>query len=71
MLLGDIVLCAPVIRREAHEQDKELSAHYAHLLVHGVLHLLGHAHEQEAEALRMERLEASLLAQLGYANPYA
>lgn len=69
-LAGDIVLCAPVVRREARDQDKELSAHYAHLLIHGMLHLAGHDHQVAAQARRMEQLEIGLLARLGYADPY-
>jgi probable rRNA maturation factor len=70
-LLGDIVLCAPVIAREAAAQRKPLRAHYAHLLVHGLLHLQGHDHECEHDARRMEELETTILADLGFANPYA
>ena len=70
-LCGDIVLCAPVVRREALAQDKPLDAHYAHLLVHGILHLTGHDHEVDADAVRMERAERRILARLGYADPYA
>lgn len=69
-VLGDIILCATVVQREAREQHKELSAHYAHLLVHGVLHLLGYDHERGREAQRMERLEARLLRSIGYPDPY-
>ena len=69
---GDIVLCAPVIAREAVEQGKSLEAHYAHLIVHGVLHLEGHDHEQGAEqAFAMESRERRILAALGYPDPYA
>lgn len=67
---GDIVLCASVVQREALDQDKKLSAHYAHMLIHGTLHLLGHDHERDAAARRMEQLETRLLAQLGYPDPY-
>ena len=70
-LRGDIVLCAPVIRREAVAQGKSLDAHYAHLVVHGILHLCGQDHEKDADALRMERNERRVLARLGYADPYA
>jgi probable rRNA maturation factor len=70
-LLGDIVLCAPVVAREAHAQGKTLSAHYAHLTVHGVLHLLGWDHENAREADAMEALERQVLDLLGYADPYA
>lgn len=70
-LLGDLVICAPVVAREAAEQGKPLNAHYAHLTVHGVLHLLGLDHDDAREAEAMELLERSILADLGYANPYA
>ena len=70
-LLGDLVICAPVVAREAREQDKALSAHYAHLTVHGVLHLLGWDHEDDREAEAMEQLEREILASLGVADPYA
>lgn len=69
--LGDIVLCAPVIAREAAEQRKPPAAHWAHLAIHGVLHLTGFDHEDAAEARLMERREAELLARLGFGNPYA
>jgi probable rRNA maturation factor len=69
-LIGDIVICAPVVAREAAEQDKRLRDHYAHLTVHGVLHLLGHDHENDADAERMEKLEVRILAGLGIADPY-
>ncbi len=69
-LLGDVVICHPVAEREAREQGKTLEAHLTHLLVHGVLHLLGHDHEDDAEASRMEGLEVELLARLGVADPY-
>lgn len=70
VLSGDIVLCAPVVEREAHEQGKELLAHYAHLTVHGVLHMQGHDHETEAEATVMEALEVEILLRLRFNNPY-
>jgi probable rRNA maturation factor len=69
-LLGDLVLCAPVVAREAREQKKPLSAHYAHLTVHGALHLLGWDHEDDTEAECMERLEREILGELGIADPY-
>ena len=69
-LLGDLVLCAPVVAREAREQRKPLAAHYAHLTVHGVLHLLGWNHEDEREAECMEGLEREILAGLGIDDPY-
>ena len=68
--LGDIVVCAPVVEREANEQGKPVRAHWAHMMVHGLLHLAGHDHQATDEALAMERLEIDLLAQLGYPNPY-
>ncbi|WP_257387200.1 rRNA maturation RNase YbeY [Tahibacter caeni] len=70
-LLGDLILCAPVVAREAAEQGKPLRDHYAHMTVHGVLHLLGHDHLADAEAERMEALERRALARLGIADPYA
>lgn len=69
-LLGDIILCAPVVAHEAAEQGKAMNAHYAHLTVHGVLHLLGWDHQLEAEALAMEQLEREILATLGVDDPY-
>lgn len=68
--LGDIVLAWGVVSREAAQQDKSLPDHVAHLIIHGVLHLLGHDHEDEAEAQDMERLEAEILKGLGISNPY-
>ena len=69
-LLGDIVICAPVVRREANEQSKSADSHWAHMVVHGSLHLLGFDHEQAHEALEMETLERRILADLGFDNPY-
>ena len=69
-LAGDIVLCAPVVAREARAQRKTLRAHYAHLVIHGMLHLQGYDHERDADAARMETRENALLRMLGYANPY-
>lgn len=69
-LSGDIVLCAPVVEHEAHEQGKKLLAHYAHLTVHGVLHMQGFDHENEAEATAMEALEVEILHRLRFNNPY-
>lgn len=69
-LLGDLVICAPVVAREAREQRKNARDHYAHLTVHGVLHLLGYDHEGERDAERMEALERRILASLGIADPY-
>ena len=68
---GDIVLCHPVIAREARAQGKAIAAHYAHLVVHGVLHLRGYDHKNKREAARMERAERRILARLGFADPYA
>ena len=69
-LAGDIVICAPVVAREAREQGKSLAAHHAHLFVHGLLHLQGLDHEREADAKRMERHERRVLAKLGFPDPY-
>ena len=69
-LSGDIALCAPVTAREAREQGKSIRAHYAHLLVHGVLHLQGYDHIATKEALVMEARERRILARLGYGDPY-
>lgn len=68
---GDIVLCHPVVVREARTRGKALAAHYAHLVVHGMLHLRGFDHARSRDATRMERLEATILARLGYRDPYA
>ncbi len=70
-LLGDIVLAEGTVRREAEAGDLTMTVHLTHLLVHGLLHLLGHDHIEEAEAERMERLETAILAGLGIADPYA
>jgi probable rRNA maturation factor len=68
---GDIVLCAPVVAREAEEQDKTLAAHYAHLTVHGLLHLQGYDHETgEKEAIAMEAIESFIMQALGFPDPY-
>ena len=69
-LLGDLVLCAPVVAREAREQKKPLAAHYAHLTVHGTLHLLGWDHADDKDAECMEQLERDILAGLGISDPY-
>ena len=69
--LGDIVVCAPVVRDEALGQGKALGDHWAHMIVHGTLHLLGYDHETEPEALEMEGLETQILGDHGIANPYA
>jgi probable rRNA maturation factor len=70
MLQGDIVLCAQVLAREAREQSKPINAHYAHLVVHGVLHLAGFDHEIEKDAKKMEALEAKIVMGLGFLHPY-
>jgi probable rRNA maturation factor len=70
-LIGDLALCAPVVLREAREQHKNPRDHWAHLTVHGVLHLLGHDHIDETEAIVMETLETRILAGLGIGDPYA
>lgn len=67
---GDLALCAPVISREAREQGKNVAAHYAHLVVHGVLHLQGYDHEKKTDAQVMEKRESQIVTQLGYADPY-
>ena len=69
-LLGDIVICAPVVASESVAQARPLDAHWAHIVIHGVLHLLGYDHHQDDEAHRMEARETELLDSLGYANPY-
>jgi probable rRNA maturation factor len=68
--LGDLVICARVLRAEARAQAKTLRAHWAHLVVHGTLHLIGYDHERDADARRMERREIAVLRRLGFANPY-
>ena len=70
ILNGDIVLCAPVVTREAKEQKISAEAHYAHLVVHGVLHLQGYDHVVDSDAVVMESLETKIVTQLGYTNPY-
>ena len=69
-LMGDIIICAPVVMAEAAAQNKSIEAHFAHLTVHGVLHLHGYDHETEPQAELMESLEITILQKLGYANPY-
>ncbi|MGY0632625.1 rRNA maturation RNase YbeY [Luteimonas sp. A478] len=69
-LLGDLIICAPVVAREAREQGKSPAAHYAHLTVHGTLHLLGWDHDDDVEAEAMEQLEREILDALGIADPY-
>jgi probable rRNA maturation factor len=70
-LEGDLALCAPVVAREARAQGKSLAAHYAHLVVHGMLHLQGHDHERAREAGAMERHESRIVTKLGFPDPYA
>lgn len=69
-LMGDIIICAPVVETEAKSQNKTLEAHYAHLTVHGILHLHGYDHETEAQAELMEGLETAIVTKLGYPSPY-
>lgn len=67
---GDLVLCGPVVSREALEQGKGVEAHYAHLVIHGMLHLQGYDHEEEADAMAMEAVETHIMRRLGYTDPY-
>ena len=69
-VLGDLVICAPVVEREAQEQGKTVRAHWAHMVIHGCLHLQGHDHENQKEAEAMEKLEIRILGKLGFDNPY-
>ena len=69
-LMGDIIICAPVVEAEAKAQNKTFEAHYAHLTVHGILHLHGYDHETEPQAELMEAIEIQIITKLGYANPY-
>ncbi|MBK8185825.1 MAG: rRNA maturation RNase YbeY [Cellvibrio sp.] len=69
-LLGDLVICAPVVEREAQEQQKTVDAHWAHMLVHGSLHLLGYDHIEDDEAELMEALETTIITELGFSAPY-
>jgi len=68
--LGDLVICGPLVAREASDQNKEPEAHWAHLIVHGMLHLQGYDHETDQQAEEMEALEVEILSTLGYSNPY-
>jgi len=70
-LEGDVVICAPVVAHEAREQGKAIRAHYAHLLLHGLLHLQGYDHERKADAARMEARERRILRALGFGDPYS
>jgi probable rRNA maturation factor len=69
-LSGDVVICAPVVEKEAAEQGKELMSHYAHLAIHATLHLQSYDHEEEADAVKMEALESALMLKLSYPDPY-
>ncbi len=69
-LLGDVVICAPIVAAEAAQQAKDPDAHWAHMVVHGLLHLLGYDHVQDRDALQMEALELEILSGLGYPDPY-
>jgi probable rRNA maturation factor len=69
-MLGDLIICAPVVRREARNQRKSVNAHWAHMVVHGILHLRGYDHRKRQDAVVMEKKEIRLLKELGYANPY-
>lgn len=69
-LYGDVIICAPVVEKEAAAQHKDLLAHYAHLAIHAALHLQGYEHENDAEAEEMEALETELMLKLRYPNPY-
>ena len=69
-MLGDIVICAPVVEKEATEQNKPLQSHWAHMLIHGTLHLLGYDHIDDTEAEEMESLEIEIMHELGYKDPY-
>lgn len=69
-LLGDLVICAPVVKHEAAEQGKTLQAHWAHMVIHGTLHLLGYDHINEQDALKMEALETQIMTGQGYQDPY-
>lgn len=69
-ILGDIVICAPITIKEAEEQNKLINAHFAHLTIHGVLHLLGYDHHTAKDRSKMEKLEVNLLDKLGFSNPY-
>ena len=69
-LLGDLIICAPVVQQEAEQQNKTAEQHWAHMVVHGCLHLLGFDHIQDDEAEIMENLERQIMEQLGYPDPY-
>ena len=69
-MLGDVVICAPVVREEASMQEKDMKAHWAHMVAHGILHLCGYDHEEEEAARTMEALETDILSTLGFSDPY-
>lgn len=69
-LLGDLAICAPVVETEAEEQGKSLKAHWAHIVIHGTLHLLGYDHINDSDAIEMESLETHIMNKLGYPDPY-
>ena len=69
-LLGDLVVCAPVVEKEAQQQSKQLQAHWAHMIVHGTLHLLGYDHIEDQQAEKMESLETAIMKALGFPDPY-
>lgn len=69
-LLGDLIVCAPIVEKEAIKDDIQLEAHWAHMIIHGILHLLGLEHDSETQAVEMESTEIALLEKLGYTNPY-
>jgi probable rRNA maturation factor len=69
-ILGDIVICAPLVYREAQEQRKSIESHWAHLVVHGILHLLGYDHDRDNDAKIMETLESEILTKMNYPEPY-
>ena len=69
-LIGDIILCHPVIKNEAKNQNKKIHSHYAHLLIHGYLHLLGYSHDKKFDADKMEKKEIQILKRFGFQNPY-
>ena len=68
--LGDLVICAQIVKNEAIQQGKSIEAHWAHIIIHGILHLLGHTHDQEESMRKMEALEVDLLSQINICNPY-
>lgn len=69
-IYGDLIICAPIVAKEARKQHKQLIEHYAHLTIHAVLHLQGYEHDAEDDAAAMEALETAIMAKLGYADPY-